>query len=126
METIIPITFELPTHVYADLQQLAQQEDIDIATLITQWIMQAKTVSRLVSPPTDPVLCLVGAYQSDVPLIDNIPVSEDPDLYVLVETLGKHAIGKHAWEIAPQRYMQGVDGVPVRHDRSETNPCTIS
>ncbi len=126
METTIPVTFELPASVYADLQQLAHQEQMDIATLMTQLVVQAKTSSRVASPHTDPVLSLIGAYQSNRPLIDNIPVSEDPDLYILVDTLGNQAIGMHAWEIAPQRYKQGVDGKPVRCDSYEANRCTTS
>jgi hypothetical protein len=125
METSIPVTFELPASVYADLQQLAHQEQVDIATLMAQLVVQAKTSPRVASPPTDPVLSLIGAYQSNRPLIDNIPVSEDPDLYILVDVLGEQAIGMHAWEIAPQRYRQGVDGEPVRCDRCEGNRCTI-
>ena len=46
----------------------------------------------------------IGAYCSEVPLIDNIPVSEDPKLYIAAEALGEQARCMHAWEIAPQRY----------------------
>lgn len=62
----------------------------------------------------DPVLQLVGAYQSERPLIDGIPVSEDPDLYLYAEMMGDEAFDLHAWEIAPQRYRRGKDGQPVR------------
>lgn len=62
----------------------------------------------------DPVLQLVGAYQSERPPIDSIPVSEDPDLYLLAEMMGEEAFDLHAWEIAPQRYRRGKEGQPVR------------
>lgn len=62
----------------------------------------------------DPVLQLVGAYQSERPLIDGIPVSEDPDLYLLAEMMGEEAFALHAWEIAPQRYRRAENGQPVR------------
>jgi len=62
----------------------------------------------------DPVLDLIGAYRSDRPLIDDIPVSEDPDLYLLAEAMGEEAAGMHAWEIAPNRYRRSESGRPVR------------
>ncbi len=62
----------------------------------------------------DPVLGLIGAYHSRRPLIDGIPVSQDPDLYLAAEALGERANEMHAWEIAPARYAQGEDGHPVR------------
>ena len=62
----------------------------------------------------DQVLQLIGAYQSECPPIDNIPVSEDPDLYLLAGVMGEGASDLHAWEIAPQRYRRGKDGQPVR------------
>lgn len=58
---------------------------------------------------TDPVLRLMGSYSGQVPLIDDIPISEDPDLYLVAESLGEQANGLHAWEIAPYRYTQGAD-----------------
>ena len=67
-------------------------------------------------PADDPIFDLIGAFSSEKPLIDNIPVSEDPDLYLLAEALGEKAEQLHAWEIAPQRYRRGKDGRPVRID----------
>ena len=64
----------------------------------------------------DPVLQLMGTFSSDMPLIDDIPVSEDPDLYLVAEALGERAQGLHAWEIAPQRYRRGENDRPVRID----------
>jgi hypothetical protein len=57
---------------------------------------------------------LIGAYHSRQPLIDGIPVSEDPDLYLAAAELGDRAAAMHAWELAPERYSQGPDGRPVR------------
>ena len=62
----------------------------------------------------DPVLALAGQFASDQSLIDGIAVSEDPDLYVVAETLGDHAWQLHAWEIAPARYLHGADGRAIR------------
>lgn len=62
----------------------------------------------------DPVLELIGMFGSDKPLIDDIPVSEDPDLYLIAEALGSQADNLHAWEIAPLRYERGPDDVPIR------------
>jgi hypothetical protein len=67
----------------------------------------------------DSLLDLIGAYHSSAPLIDGIPVSEDPDLYLVAEMLGERAAGLHAWEIAPARYVQGQNGQPVRRDAPE-------
>ena len=67
----------------------------------------------------DPVLQLIGAYQSERPLIDGIPVSEDPNLYLLAEMMGEEASDLHAWEIAPQRYRRGKDGQPIRIEGDE-------
>lgn len=52
----------------------------------------------------DPVLVMMGMFNSDKPLIDGIPVSQDPDLYLVAEMMGAEAEGLHAWEIAPSRY----------------------
>ena len=49
-----------------------------------------------------------------LPIIDGIPVSEDPDLYLLAAELGDRAATMHAWELAPEWYSQGLDGRPVR------------
>ncbi len=62
----------------------------------------------------DPVLELIGMFNSEKPLIDDIPVSEDPDLYLIAEAMGAEAVGLHAWEIAPLRYRRGPDGFPLR------------
>jgi hypothetical protein len=63
---------------------------------------------------TDPMLELVGAYAHDLPLIDDIAPSADPDLYLVAEAMGAQAVGLHAWDIAPARYVRGADGRPVR------------
>ena len=54
----------------------------------------------------DPVLAMMGMFIGDKPLIDNIPVSEDPDLYLIAEMMSTEAEGLHAWEIAPNRYSR--------------------
>jgi hypothetical protein len=64
----------------------------------------------------DPIFELTGAYHSRPSLIDDIPASEDPDLYILAAKLGPDAHHRHAWEIAPHRYKRGPDGRPVRRD----------
>ena len=63
---------------------------------------------------SDPVLSLIGAFSSQAPLIDGIAVSEDPALYAIAEGLGDEANGRHAWEIAPERYRKGANGKAVR------------
>ena len=65
-------------------------------------------------PDDDSVWVLLGAFHSDKPLIDDIAVSQDPDLYMVAEALSEQAIGLHAWEIAPKRYAEGPNGKPVR------------
>lgn len=62
---------------------------------------------------------LIGAHHSRQPLIDGIPVSEDPDLYLVAAELGDRAATMHAWELAPARYSQGPDGRPVRRRPDE-------
>lgn len=63
---------------------------------------------------TDPVFDLIGAFSSDKRLIDGIPVSEDPDLYLIAEAMDVEAQSLHAWEIAPQRYRRGEAGQAIR------------
>lgn len=65
----------------------------------------------------DPVLELLGLFNDDKPLIDNIPVSEDPDLYLTAEAMGAQAEGLHAWEIAPSRYERGTDNQPIGKEK---------
>lgn len=75
---------------------------------VTLQIEQADTV--------DPVLEMVGMFNSDKPLIDNIPASEDPDLYLIAEAMGAEANDLHAWEIAPERYRRGPNNEAIRRD----------
>jgi predicted DNA-binding antitoxin AbrB/MazE fold protein len=77
--------------------------------------LQIEETSELVD---EPVFALIGAFSSDKPLIDGIPVSEDPNLYLLAEALDENISEKHAWEIAPQRYRRGEDGKPIRIDQA--------
>lgn len=112
------ITMELPVPLYTSLQALARQERIDLPELLTRLLQTAyqetATTRQPAAPPqSDPVLALIGAYRSDQPLIDDIPASEDPDLY-MTATSDELRAGKHAWDIAPARYTQGADGQPVR------------
>ena len=62
----------------------------------------------------DPVFDLIGAFSSDKLLIDGIPVSQDPELYLIAEAIDADGQLRHAWEIAPQRYREGADGQAVR------------
>ena len=75
-------------------------------TRVTVQIRRAKKV--------DPVLEMMGMFNGDQPLIDDIAVSEDPDLYLVAEMMGTEADGLHAWEIAPARYQRGEFDEPVR------------
>ena len=106
------ITLELPTNLYTDLQTLATQEHVNLVELLARLIQLAR--QDVVAPVTpDPVYELIGAYRSQQPLIDDIPISEDPDLYWALEASNEQAAGKHAWEIAPARYRQRADGVSI-------------
>jgi hypothetical protein len=107
------VILELPIEPYNKLQKLAVEEETDPIEIIAR-LIEASTDP--ISPLTteDPFFEIIGAYHSDRPLIDNIPVSEDPDLYLAAAALGEQAIGLHAWEIAPARYQKGPGGHPVR------------
>jgi len=95
------------------LQSLAADEQTEPVKVIARLVTLARQ-RRASAPERDPVLGLIGAYHSRRPLIDGIPVSQDPDLYLAAEALGERANGMHAWEIAPARYARGEDGHPVR------------
>lgn len=64
-------------------------------------------------PQPDPFFDLIGAFESEKPLIDGIAVSEDPDLYLVAAQI-EDSESLHAWEIAPARYKQGENGEAVR------------
>ena len=64
----------------------------------------------------DPVIEILGAYSSSQSLIDGIPVSEDPDLYLLSTTFGEQSHFLHAWEMSPQRYTRGENGQAIRRN----------
>jgi len=72
-----------------------------------------------VGSETNSLFDLIGAYSSSASLIDGIPASEDPDLYLVAAKLGAQVMGRHAWEIAPDRYTQGPEGRPIRRDLVE-------
>jgi predicted DNA-binding antitoxin AbrB/MazE fold protein len=50
------------------------------------------------------------ALDEQVPLIDGIPVAQDPELYARAAEIGPHAYTQHAWEILPLRYAPNQDG----------------
>jgi hypothetical protein len=112
METPV-VTIQLPANLYAELQALAAQEQTDPAEMIARLVARARQDGATM-PDQDPVFELIGAYRSDQPLIDDIPVSEDPELYVIAAQWGARAAIMHAWELAPKRYRQGPDGRPIR------------
>jgi hypothetical protein len=96
------VTLELPVNVYDKLQKLADAEQTDPVDIIV------RVVEEFISLPPpeqeeDPVFELIGAYHSEQSLIDDIPVSEDPDLYLTAEAMGNRAKEMHAWEVAPAR-----------------------
>ena len=103
------VTLELPAYLYTDLQARATQEHVNLVELLARLLKLAR--QDIAAPSqTDPVFELIGAYRSQQPLIDNIPASEAPDLYLALAASGDQFSGKHAWEIAPARYTQSVDG----------------
>jgi hypothetical protein len=104
------VTLELPSNLYTDLKEMATNEQTSITDLLMRLVAESQ------KPQTDPVFELIGAYRSTMPLIDNIPVSEDPELYAIAESLGEATHTLHAWEIAPQRYAQGADNQAIRRD----------
>ncbi len=107
------ITIQMPMRLYADLTALAAEEQTDVVGVIGQLLKLAERDMPKPHQP-DPVFALIGAYRSNQPLIDNIPVSEDPDLYLAQAASGESSEEKHAWEIAPMRYKRGSDGLPIR------------
>jgi hypothetical protein len=117
MDTEVVI-LELPVSLYNKLQKLAVEEQTDPVEIIAR-LVSTSTQSAALPQTQDPVFELIGAYHSQHPLIDDIPVSEDPDLYLAAEALGDKAWEMHAWDIAPSRYRQGPDGRPVRRDVDE-------
>jgi hypothetical protein len=112
METPV-VTIQLPANLYAELQALAAEEQTDPAEMIARLVARAHQHGATM-PEQDPVFELIGAYRSGQPLIDDIPVSEDPELYVIAAQWGDRAATMHAWELAPKRYRQGPDGRSVR------------
>jgi hypothetical protein len=112
------VTIQLPAQLYADLRSLATDEQTDPVEVIAHLVTMARQ-RRVTSSEGDPLFDLIGAYHSQRPLIDGIPVSEDPDLYLVAAALGERATRMHAWEIAPTRYSQGQDGRPVRRDANK-------
>jgi hypothetical protein len=104
------IQLKLLPHELEQLSKIAQDRRVTITELvhiaIAEWLEQ--------QTKKDSVWGLTGAYHSNKPLIDDIAISEDPDLYLVAEALGERAVGLHAWEIAPKRYIEGPNGKPVR------------
>ncbi len=107
------VSLRLPAYLYAQLQALAADEQTEPQEVIARLVAQARQHSRATAEE-DPIFGIVGAYSSQKPLIDGIPVSADPDLYLVAAALGARAAGQHAWEIAPARYRCGPDGHPMR------------
>jgi hypothetical protein len=99
-------------------QQLSPREQLELIQTLAALARETLEVQTEPAPEVapDPILELVGAYAHELPLIDDIAPSADPDLYLAAEALGPQAEGMHAWEIAPARYGRGPDDRPVRKD----------
>ncbi len=113
------VSVELPLDVYNDLQALAQAHHTDPVIMLTQMIKDQRQIIHphakdLVALEEDPIFAIIGAFASPQPLIDGIPVSEDPDLYSIAESLANSGRNLHAWEIAPHRYLRSEDGKAIR------------
>ncbi len=111
--TTADVTLSLPADVYEQLQSLAEDEGTGPVEVIGRLVAQASR-NRPTAPKEDPIFAIFGAYTDQNPLIDDIPVSEDPDLYLVAAKIGEHIGGRYAWEIAPARYKRGADGRAVR------------
>jgi hypothetical protein len=103
----------LPEHTRVRVH--VEPVDAEPASPAEPWVQAAETDAG-----ADALLDLIGVYRGAAPLIDGIPASQDPDLYLVAEMLGEKAAGLHAWEIAPTRYAQGRNGQAVRRDTAET------
>jgi hypothetical protein len=105
------------------LQALAEAEDTSVSNLVREAVDLFLRQRTPLPITEDPIWDIVGIGKNGGELIDDIPVSEDPDLYYLADLMKRKRIGPysvqredspHAWEIAPQRYAEGPDGRPVR------------
>ncbi len=112
------VSLRLPAHLYEQLQALAAEEQTEPREVIARLVAQARQ-SRRAEVEGDPIFGIFGAYTDQNPLIDGIPVSEDPDLYVVAVKMGERASGQHAWEVTPARYERGADGRPMRRQLNE-------
>ena len=93
------ITLELPVPLYTNLQALARQERLNLPELLTR-LLQTASQGTAATPQPDAVCALMGVHRSAPPLMDDIPASAAPDLY-LTATATELRSGKHAWESAP-------------------------
>jgi hypothetical protein len=114
----------LEAEQHRQLRLLAQVEGKSVSQLVREAVTQLLD-HRLPLPITeDPIWEIVTkGTESAKALIDDIPVSEDPELYYVADLMARKRIGPyaeeretppHAWEIAPRRYIRGEDGRPVR------------
>ncbi|TET54417.1 MAG: hypothetical protein E3J64_01950 [Anaerolineales bacterium] len=105
------------------LRTVAEAEDKSVSRLVREAV-DCLLEGREPLPATeDPIWDIVGLGGDRQPLIDGIPVSEDPNLYYLADLMERKGVGPyaeereeppHAWEIAPQRYRRGRGGEPAR------------
>lgn len=109
---MIELHIALSDEHYQYLQQRAQKLGTSLDRVVSE-LIESELAEQQVQAE-DMLLDMIGAYHSAYPLIDNIPPSEDPDLYLIAQTLGERAQGMHAWELAPQRYRQGANGEALR------------
>lgn len=114
------VTIQLPAGLYTELEALAAREEKSLTEVIARLVTDARAAAS--GQGDDPVFELIGAFRSEQPLIDGIPVSEDPELYRVAGLAGDGEARLHAWELAPERYMRAPDGRAVRRhagDRRE-------
>ena len=76
------LQISLPQSQYQFLTERARRDGLSIAEVIRQLIQREEEATAAQQSSVDSIWEIVGMITDDPPLIDDIPVSEQPDLYL--------------------------------------------
>ena len=90
------LQISLPQSQVRFLAERARRDGVSIAEVIRQLVQREEQAATAQQSSVDSIWEIVGMITEDQPLIDGIPVSEQPDLYLAEESVPYRTSKKRA------------------------------
>lgn len=92
--TMHRLQISLPTRQYDYLRARAERESASLAEIIRQLLEREEAASNFSEDDIDAALSFAGSVTKEAPLKDNLPVSENIDLYLLDALQPRHRLNE--------------------------------